>query len=153
MKLRIGNMWDFEKDFDCFLVTANSTVKRSGELVMGRGAAAELKARYPEYPAMFGSQIAGHPIYGVLIMGKLGVFQVKYHFSETARLELIAFSCGALCELAQSGFRDSFSVNFPGIGWGGAKITQIMPFVSMLPDNVTVWLRDKDELGAVANER
>jgi hypothetical protein len=146
MNLRIGNMWDYQSEYEVVLVTTNSDINRKGELVMGAGAAEELKTRYPEYPKLFAQEIAGKPIYGVCVLGRLGIFQVKYHYSEKAKLELVAYSCGALSELAQSGFADDFALNFPGIGLGKLSPKLVLPFVQTLPQNVDVWVRSAEEL-------
>lgn len=140
MILRTGNMWDFESEYDCMLVTTNAEINKSGELVMGKGAAKELKGRSPNFPRIIAEEIDNRRIYGMIMLGKYGVFQVKFGFRERARLDLIAYSCGMLVEMASIDFMDTFSLNFPGIGWGGLKYDDVFPFVNTLPDNVEVWV-------------
>jgi hypothetical protein len=163
MKLATGNMFDHPASL--ILVTTNSYVRSNGTLVMGRGAAAELRRHYPEAESVFGAKVqnvAGLGIYityGVLIspcpicqvdhdpkvhmMGlkpRYGIFQVKYHWGKPAVPELIQYSVAKLMTLAPQ--YESISLNYPAIGNGGLSKDTVWPLIKGLPDNVTVWEKE-----------
>ena len=147
MKLRRGNLWNSTDDV--ILITGNSYVRNDGALVMGRGAALEAQNRYPGCNLVFGKLIrkAADP-YGVvlhpdLVGPRLGVFQVKRHFKDDADMDLIRFSVETLVALMITGKlqRMLVSINFPGIGFGRLRKDDVLPVISSLPDQVTVWER------------
>jgi len=83
-------MWSVWSETDLFLITANSFVKHTGQLVMGAGIARQACDRFPGLDAILGQAIretCGHlGEYGLLVSphwpaASLGVFQVKYHWS------------------------------------------------------------------------
>jgi hypothetical protein len=160
MKLARGNM--FLQQADLILVTTNSYVRSNGTLVMGRGAAAQVRQHLPGAEAIFGHRVRaitqGHVFskYGVLIgpcpvchvdhnpqvhmagpQIQWGIFQVKYHWGRPAIPELISYSCTKLQEISH--LYPSISLNFPGIGNGGLGRDEVLPLIEGLPGNVTVW--------------
>ena len=68
-----GEWWELTADADLALFTGNSTVRRDGALVMGRGLAREVRDRFPgidrELAARIGEarQLQGDDRYGVAI--------------------------------------------------------------------------------------
>jgi hypothetical protein len=146
MKIKIGNLWD-SKD-DLIFVTTNSYIRNDGALVMGRGAALECKTRYPGIEYDFGNMISRlHKVgpisnpsekYGILVHETLpiGIFQVKYHFRDVADTNLILYSTQLLNELSKT---KTISINFPGIGFGQLDEMQVLPIISQLSDNVTIY--------------
>ena len=128
------------------IVTTNSFLTSETKLVMGKGAAWELKMKVPGIDHEFGKMIlekCGHlGRYGLLLHGKYGALQVKYRFDEKANLELIKFSLGKLASLASKSKHDWFNVNFPGIGNGGLNKTDVLPLLDILPRNVYVWEKE-----------
>src|SRR5260221_554562 len=111
MKLRKGDLFKAFFNYDVVLITTNSTIKNDGSLVMGRGAALEIKNRWPGMPRIFGQAIQSRE-YNIVIPHRvtdenfrpgpwLGAFQVKYHWAEDASLDLIARSVFKLKEIAQ----------------------------------------------------
>lgn len=154
MKLLSGNLWD-SKD-EIIFVTTNSYVKRDGSLVMGKGAAFEMKEKFPFLPSIFGDQIIRHfgqlGKYGLLLATAtensqilpylgVGIFQVKYHFKEKADLELVKYSTNLLSYFMETHPEVSISMNFPAIGYGQRTIEEILPIVSVLPDNISLYLK------------
>jgi len=125
------------------IVTTNSFLTSEIKLVMGRGAAYDLKVRAPGIDLIFGKmirEICGHlGRYGVLFYGRYGVFQVKYRFNRKARLDLITYSVCKLSTAAQRDKSSIFNLNYPGIGNGGLTEHQVRPILEMLPINVHVW--------------
>lgn len=152
MKLARGNM--FLHPASLILVTTNSYVRSNGTLVMGRGAASEIKCYYPPAESVFGHLVKACPgvglkRYGVLLAPRVGnwlpglpqyqwgIFQVKYHWNKPALPDLISHSTSKLMEIAH--LYPSISLNFPGIGNGGLGRDEVLPLIECLPSNVTVW--------------
>lgn len=132
---------------DVLLFTANAAVTHMGKLVMGRGAALAVRDRYPDVDRVLGGWIQrrGDP-YGIAwfspLVGALtiGAFQVKHHWQDAADLRLIASSADILWRLAlQHWQRKKISLNFPGIGNGRLRRSDVLPLLERLPDNVSVW--------------
>ncbi len=146
MRLMYGNMWDEFGSVDLFMITTNSYVEQSGELVMGRGIAGQAKHDFPQIAKDFGSMVlkeCGHlGKYGVLIHPEwphvhIGAFQVKYSFSTKASLDLIQYSVNELISYLDPSVM--VALNFPGIGNGGLKRSKVLPIINKLPNNVYVW--------------
>ena len=140
----------FEHSADVILVTANSTVRKDDSLVMGRGAALELNARYPDCDFIFGKLInefkqqTSSNTYGLIFTPykrpMIGIFQVKHFWGNPAKLELIVASCDVLQKMALLVWANNrISLNFPGIGNGQLRRKDVLPLLLNLPDNVTVW--------------
>lgn len=125
-----------------YLFTGNSTVKRNGGLVMGRGAAKEVRDLYPGIDKEFGRQITSGGTYGLIIgtsmRPNIGVFQVKYRFDTRAELRLIKNSVDFLDQYARE-FDRAIYMNYPGVGNGGLLQTDVAPLLSSLPDNVFLY--------------
>lgn len=154
MNIVKGNLWDSTDDV--ILVTTNATIRKDGALVMGRGVAKEAKEKFPFLPGVLGDQINRYywdtKKYGVLITHItlnnfdkwIGAFQVKYNWWEKADLDLIAFSTSRLIDFME---HEDFmgmkiSMNFPGIGNGGLDVHRVLPVISVLPDSVTLYMKD-----------
>lgn len=145
--------------------TANSSLNRHGELVMGRGAAKEIKKQWPKTAKYLGDRIArlsGRDYYILdsgVIAGDItcpchiGAFQVKQGWWEQARLDLIDQSAIRLRELA---LRQPVPIylNFPGIGYGRLKHKKqdIEAILAMLPDNVFVWQYGPEAMAPVKEQ-
>lgn len=148
MKYEWGNMWSIWNTTDFFIVTTNSSVRYDGELVMGRGLAAQLKRRCPDLPAAAGQHIENLGTYGLLLLGpwayrqgtpQVGLFQVKHHFARPANVHLIHRSTHMLKILALKHPDKRFDLNFPGIGYGKLEVGEVAPIIEQLPDNIHVW--------------
>jgi len=129
------------------IVTTNSFLSKDKRLVMGRGAAWTLLTRVPDIDSIFGRMIldtCGHlGTYGLLMYGKYGAAQVKYHFRNKANIDLIAFSMAFLADEAKTN-RYIYNINYPGIGSGGLSKEEVKPLLDNLPDNVYVWERERN---------
>jgi len=148
MILQYGNMWSVWPETDLFLITANSFIKRTGQLVMGAGIARQARDRFPGIDTTLGQAIretCGHlGEYGLLISprwpaARLGLFQVKYHWNTEALPELIHQSADQLTEWASAHPDCRIDLNFPGIGNGRLSSEQVFPIIEQLPDSVHVW--------------
>jgi len=125
----------------CLLFTGNAFVKKNGALVMGRGAAQQVRDAYPGADRWFGQRISQQgDVYGVIInpINGFGIFQVKDHFSEDANLTLIATSARDLRVVAWTFPDILFRCNYPGIGNGKLSRDDVEPVLDAanLPDNV-----------------
>ncbi len=128
------------------IVTTNSFLTTEMKLVMGRGAAWQLKVKVPGIDKIFGKMIHdtfGHlGRYGLIFHKRYGAAQVKYRFDEKAELELIKFSMTMLSVAATKDRKSIFNINFPGIGNGRLKKHEVESILEILPDNVHVWKKD-----------
>jgi len=119
MKEIKGNIWDFHER-SWVVITTNGSVKRNGEVVMGRGVALQAKKKFPDLPKILGNCINGpignhvtlQPIFHLL------TFPVKHNWYEKADLKLIKRSCEELLETVDI-LKPPFYMVRPGCGNGG----------------------------------
>ncbi|MCK5018192.1 MAG: hypothetical protein KAS32_14140 [Candidatus Peribacteraceae bacterium] len=131
------------------LITGNSCLKKDGSLVMGAGAALEMKVRVPLCDKIYGlivKQTCGHlGIYGIIIRDfyyqPYGLFQTKTDFKHDSKLALISMSTDKLKKLARANTEQIYNVNFPGVGYGKLSKEKVMPIIKSLPKNVVIWSR------------
>lgn len=142
---RKGDMWSVMDKVDIFCFTANTTIKKDGSLVMGRGMALQVKRRFPGIDFSVGKIIANQPArqhYGFIVVpwpgADIGVFQVKHHFKNKADISLIKGACVSLFEYLLDE-PSTVALNFPGIGNGGLSKDLVMPILTFLPDCVEIW--------------
>jgi hypothetical protein len=127
-----------------YLFTGNGIIKNNGGIVMGRGAALQVRNRYLGVDKAFGSLIAANPTAYVL-MHKLvakqyiGWFKVKNHWQQPADLKLIEKATGILSIIAKDYPIHTYHMNFPGVGNGRLNDAQVMPIIESLPDNVWIY--------------
>lgn len=152
---RYGNMFDHQHEATVLVVTTNNTITSKGKLVMGKGAAKQLRDALPGIDFELGQKITSLKkwsakedylfithLYNSRIIGLL---QVKRHFRDAADFDLIAASLDMFKYYAR-GMRGScpdckIFINFPGIGAGklANKESEILKILKKLPDNVHVW--------------
>lgn len=148
MILEHGDMWDVYGRTDLFLITTNPVVNKSGELVMGRGIAKQMKDAFPGSAKEFANMVAvgrslGRPYVSTMYYSPVfgtqlvGYFMVKDHWAEEARPSIIMHSTAALMDMASRYGR--IDLNFPGTGNGRLKREDVLPIIEQLPDNVHVW--------------
>lgn len=149
MKIVYDDIW--KTCCDILLVTSNNSIKSNGELVMGRGAALEMKQRFPEFPKKAGALIKAfskNSYYGVIIVHvdeqgrQYGLFQVKEHFKSNANIYLIKNSLSELSHYASCLWGSiglTVALNFPGIGYGRLTEDTVLPFLHVLPNNVYIY--------------
>lgn len=82
-QFQTGDIWTVYPTTDLILITTNSTLRRDGKLVMGRGIARQARDRFPRLAKVLGQHISTHcgdqGTYGLLISSrwpkaKLGAF-------------------------------------------------------------------------------
>lgn len=135
-----GDMWNVFAEVDLFCITTNSTIRRDGALVMGRGIARQARDRFPGLDYELGKFIKRkrNKLYGFQALSPISIFQVKYNFWEKASLNLITISTEML-QVFIKGKNLQVALNFPGIGNGRLSREQVLPIISQLPDNVKVF--------------
>ena len=142
MEIVKENLWHTELPV-MIVVTTNAVITPQGRLVMGAGAALQAKQHAPELPTQCARKIQRHsammPIqimYGFLEIrpwtrpGKagFGIFQVKNHFRDKARIDFINFSCQTLAQwMRQSDV--PVRMNYPGIGNGQMSRDKVEPIL------------------------
>lgn len=142
MKVVHADMWTLP---GFHVVTTNSSIAYPCRLVMGRGAALEAKKRYPGVDYAAAKLFDALTFYGFLTVPgyDLGLFQVKYNWRDDARIDIIARSTEMLCLFAEN-YTGHYNIvmNYPGIGNGNLIRADIEPIVKILPDNVTLCIKD-----------
>jgi hypothetical protein len=159
LQFRKGDMWLAYDGADLFLITTNSTLRRNGALVMGRGIARQARDRFPGLDLALGREIARRcgnlGEYDLLVgprwpAAKLGAFQVKTDFARPASLSLIRRSAATLLAWCERHPHATVHLNFPGIGNGGLARAQVLPLVKSLPDSVCLWEYTRATMNTVA---
>ncbi|MCP4539460.1 MAG: hypothetical protein GY832_20170 [Chloroflexi bacterium] len=148
------DLWESPGLPGMWVVTTNSYIKHNGALVMGRGAARQAMDKLPNIEYLSGAaveRISGRDFakaYGFLVVVPptdtavgFGVFQVKWHWKDPANLGLIQMSVSALAEYADINPDVSIRMNYPGIGNGRLKRSEVGPLLTPLPENVTICWR------------
>ena len=141
MILRNENMLDTTHDYKLF--TANSTLTKNGELVMGAGIAKQVKLRHAELPKVFGNIIAErrNKKHYLILWDDFPYipFQTKVHWKDKSDLELIVAGLRDLYMRAMREANKSFALNMPGVGLGGLKLEDVIPYVALMPNNVYIY--------------
>jgi len=152
MILRTGNMFDWASEKpDVLLFCGNSSLTKDGRLVMGKGTALEVKQRFSGIDKKLGTLIGLFPYYGVTYVRDrnynldIGSFQTKSDWRKPSNLGLIQHSVEMLLDLAVHPVWLSKQIwmPFPGIGSGGLRREDVLPLLQPLPENVSVWEKQK----------
>ena len=138
-----GDLWTYPADFR--VITTNGARRRDGCAVMGRGCAAEAKAKYPALPALLGDRLRrrGNHVHffsreelGVGAAQGLFTFPVKHVWDQPADLALIAQSVAEFKRVLLESAR--YVMPRPGCGNGQLDWNDVKPLLLELPDNVVV---------------
>ena len=142
----VNNWLDYSDVSDTYklkLFTGNNYIRKDGALVMGRGAALEVKNAHPQIAYELGKKISGlDKIYGLALSDTLpiGVFQVKTNFRFNAHVDIIKHSVEKLKEyLSTQSPLKLVHMNYPGIGYGGLPKMIVEPLLANLPENVVIF--------------
>lgn len=132
----IGNLW--LADADVRVITTNGTIKKNGQCVMGRGCAAEAKAKYPELPLLLGKHLKENgnvPQKFSLADDVLVSFPVKHHWFQMADIKLIRDSAIFLRAMAGTYGWHSVVMPRPGCGNGGLLWSDVRPVIEPILDD------------------
>ncbi len=133
---------------DVYLFTGNPIIKKNGAIVMGRGAAKQVRDSYPGIDAKLGNHVArsNAPSTGLAFVPIneearqiIGWFQVKHHWMEPADLDVITNATASLVDLANLRQDITVHMNFPGIGNGRLSEEEVLPVLYHLPNNVRIY--------------
>ena len=127
-----------------YLFTGNSVIKNNGAIVMGRGAAKQVRDSYKDIDKSFGLAIEARPgvnLIWITLPGDqhIGWFKVKEHWQQPALRDVIASSTKELVHRAEQRPHFTFHMNYPGIGNGRLDEAHIQPIIETLPDNVLIY--------------
>lgn len=146
MILRKGNMFDEDPSlFNRIIITGNSIVKPNGRLVMGAGAAKDLRDKVKGIDLVFGKKVSDYNSKGkeylLLFHNFYGILQVKYNWWENANVDLIGRSLERLKYYSNKYPKVVYNLNYPGIGYGGIErhIMENILCTMNFADNVVVW--------------
>ena len=121
------------------IIPVNSTVKRDGTAVMGKGLALQAANRYPRLPALLGERIRTENAHVCLFPEyRVITIPVKAHWSDKASLELIE---RGIQELTFCGLELHEPIVLPrlGCGSGGLRWEDVRPILEQyLDDQYTV---------------
>lgn len=139
-----GELWEFEAD--AHVITTNGFVKRSGELVMGRGCAYQARQMFPGLDVELGRMVSwsGNHVYHVgspnvdTIVKNLVSFPVKRNWWEYADEEIIERSTQELIDLTNAEGWDSVVLPRPGVGNGRLSWDDVKPIIDILDDRFYV---------------
>lgn len=140
---------DYEKfieENEVLLFTANSTIDRSFNLVMGAGNAKACKQARPHLAADFGVLIDHHSEFHLcevhVDLGRVMAFQTKIDWKNRTPMSLLGASIFVLNEKALSEPDTTFHLPCPGVNNGGLSLKKVMPMLQNLPDNVIVYYKE-----------
>jgi hypothetical protein len=146
MKL-INGLLQYHKPWklpNVYIFTGNPIIKNNGTIVMGRGAAKQVRDSYPGIDRDIARAITRtptrHVIWHAIAKSQwVGWFKVKDHWADPARMTIIVESVKQLRMVVEEFPDHIFHMNYPGIGNGKLPIEAVERAISVLPDNVWVY--------------
>lgn len=141
----INERIDYTQDWDAKevrLFTGNPIIKSDGSVVMGAGAAKQVRDYYTGIDKAFGTRLKKDRRANIIILRAnekmIGWVKVKRHWAESADLRLVQESMIELALRAKKFHDFTFRINYPAIGNGRTDIKLVEPLLQVLPDNVIV---------------
>ena len=139
----VNSLLDYSEDWtlpEVRLFTGNPIKRQDGGIVMGRGAARQVRDTYPGIDKLIKTD---KPVTWIEIPDRsrqwLGWFKVKHHWKDEACLDLIKGSSDFLADIANLRPDHTFKINAPGIGNGKLQWSDVEPLLQALPDNCLVY--------------
>jgi len=94
------DLWKLHAEHKWICITTNSFIKRTGELVMGKGTALRAKMLYPDLPLILGYKIKRKGnVCLVCLEKRIITFPTKHAWFEPANVVLIEQSCQQLVKI------------------------------------------------------
>jgi len=140
-----GDIWTFRQPDDHVVITTNNTIRRDGALVMGRGIALEACSKYPRLQFELGNRIRQFGLRVEHIRPhKLIIFPVKFHYRDSADINLILRSTLQLLTLAEE-IEGRILMPRPGCGYGHLDWAEVGPMMNhyLTSDKFIVFSKDK----------
>ncbi len=141
----INERIDYTKEWgskEVRLFTGNPIIKADGSVVMGAGAAKQVRDFYSGIDKEFGKRLKKDRRANIIIIRvntkMIGWVKVKRHWAESADLRLVQESMIELARMANNFHDFTFRINYPAIGNGRTDIKLVEPLLQVLPDNVIV---------------
>lgn len=139
------DLWDWVPPEAPFLraITTNGTLRKNGQLVMGRGTAQQAASRYPDLPRRVGDHVAKNGN-SVLVCPDLGLmtFPTKQDWRDRSDLTLIQQSAQQLRAVLESPGCPWRSVVLPkpGCGFGWTSWDKVQPVLEPLLAGLPVYV-------------
>ena len=120
MKEIKGNILEYVENYDLICFTANSTVKKDGSLVMGRGNALAFKNKFKDIDKMFGKRIDDGSLFGMSVIKgtpevKIGAFQTKVNWRDPSTYLILENSIKRLSDYQEYFPDEKIAICYPGI--------------------------------------
>jgi len=131
-----GDAWDLRKQGYSLCITTNGDLTKTGECVMGRGIALQMKQKCPQFPKILGDvlRIHGNIVHRFIFNnGIIYSFPVKQRWNKDADIELIKTSCLVLQGKLQPSER--VLLPRPGCGNGKLKWSEVKTVIEPLLDD------------------
>lgn len=144
-RIRYGDLYKSDMEYKCF--TANSTLNKNNELIMGKGNALTVKEMYPELPKVFGSKIKDKNLFGISLDVNTNIiaFQTKIDWKENSTIDIIKNSISKLNDFAMNVSPSSIGIPFPGINNGKLNENLVMQYLLELKhSNTYIWKSKPD---------
>ena len=145
-RIRYGDLYKSDMEYKCF--TANSTLNKNNELIMGKGNALTVKEMYPELPKVFGNKIKDKSLFGISLDVNTNIiaFQTKIDWKENSTVDIIKNSISKLNDFAMNVSPSSIGIPFPGINNG--KLNEnlvISQLLELKHSNTYIWKSKPDK--------
>lgn len=140
-----SQLLDYSKPWsypNLYVFTGNTIRRNDGGLVMGRGAAKQVRDSWPGIDRQI--EINEESGFAVTMIDRqrhqcIGWFQVKHHWKDQASLDLIKRSTQTLSFFAIERPDLVIHMNYPGVGNGRLDERDVENIVDFLPDNVILY--------------
>ena len=151
MTIKKGNLYTKEnkEHYDLIGFTANSVIRKDGNLVMGAGSAKTVKDAYENSPKVFGERIKDKSVFHIEIVKelKLLALQTKIDWKDDSDINLVKESLNKLFTYATENPNLKIAIPFPGISNGNLKKETITPLLKNIPNNIDVWELPRQLIG------
>ena len=135
VNIHYGDLWNFHnKDESKYIVVpSNTTVRKDGSAVMGRGIAAQAAKKFQKLPRAYGTRLRKQKtIDGFFVFKKRAIIMlpVKHDWKDNANVELIKDGLDLLSQVLNVD-KSIKSVGIPmlGCGFGGLAYEFVLPML------------------------